>query len=134
MLLFVFLQIDDTDSQTRKLPLRRKLDHMDPLGCVLFIAAICCLLLALQWGGQSRPWKSATIIGLLVGSGLLFSVFLYIQAKLGDRATIPLRVLRQRSILAGAGVLLFLGATTYVVGLLLLLLLWGFRAHHLHDI
>lgn len=81
----------------------------------MFIGAICCLLLALQWGGQTRPWNSSTIIGLLVGFGLLSCVFGYLQWKLGERATIPLRVLRQRSILTGSGVLFFLGASTYVV-------------------
>lgn len=92
-----------------------KLKHTDPLGCFCFVAAVCCLLLALQWGGQSRPWNSSTIIGLLVGFGLLSCVFGYIQWKLGERATIPLRILRQRSILTGSGTLFFLGASTYVV-------------------
>ena len=116
MLLYFFLRISGTDDQNRELPLKIKLGHMDPLGCVLFIAAVCCLLLALQWGGQSRPWNSATVIGLLIGFGLLTFFFFYVQAKLGEKATMPLRVLRKRSILTGAGVLFFLGATTWVVG------------------
>lgn len=116
LLLFFFLRTNDTDNQTRKLPLKVKLGHMDPLGCAVFIAAICCLLVALQVGGQSQSWKSPAVIGLLIGFGLLILLFFYIQAKLGEKATIPLRVLRVRSILAGSGVLFFLGATIYVVG------------------
>ena len=115
LLLFFFLRIHDTDNQTRKLPLKVKLGHTDPLGCIVFIAAICCLLVALQLGGQSQFWKSAAVISLLVGFGLLILLFFYVQAKLGEKATIPLRVLRTRSILAGSGTLFFLGATVYVV-------------------
>ena len=93
-----------------------KLGHMDPLGCTAFIAAICCLLIALQRGGQTESWGSATVVGLFVGFGLLILAFFQIQLKLGEKATIPLRILRSRSMLAGSGVLFFLGATLYVVG------------------
>lgn len=102
------------DNKNRRLSLRQKLDHLDPLGCLFFVGAVCCLLLALQWGGQSKPWKSSPVIGLLVGSFLLICVFAVIQWKRGEKATIPLRVLRRRSILATAGVLFFLGASTFV--------------------
>lgn len=115
VLLFLFLKIRGTENENRMLPIMAKLNHTDPLGCLVFIGAVCCFLLALQWGGQFRQWNSSTIIGLLVGSGLLSCVFGYLQWELGERATIPLRVLRQRSILAGSGVLFFLGASTYVV-------------------
>ena len=115
VLLYIFLKIDGTDNEKRRLAFKAKLSHMDPVGCTVFIAAVCCILLALQWGGQSRSWKSATIIGLFLGFGLLMFLFFAIQLKLGEKATIPLRVLRQRSILGSAGVLFFLGASTYVV-------------------
>lgn len=88
---------------------------MDPLGCLVFIGAVCCLLLALQWGGQSKPWSSSTVIGLLVGFVALSGLFGYLQWRRQDRALIPLRVLRQRSIFTGAMVLFFLGASTYLV-------------------
>ncbi|KAL8934498.1 MAG: hypothetical protein Q9216_005883 [Gyalolechia sp. 2 TL-2023] len=109
-LLTIFLKVNNTMNANQKLPLKVKLGHMDPLGCVVFLGAICCLLLALQWGGQSRPWRSAMIIGLLLGSSALLVLFGFIQWRLGEKATIPLRILRQRSILAGAATLFFLGA------------------------
>lgn len=116
LLLFFFLRIKDTDNRTRKLPLEIKLGHMDPLGCIVFIAAICCLRVALQLEGQSQPWKSATVVGLMIGFGLLILLFFRIQAKLREKASIPLRVLRTRSIVAGSGTLFFPGATISVVG------------------
>lgn len=114
-MLVVFLRIHGADNENRRLPLREKLAHMDPLGCVVFIGSICCLLLALQWGGQTKPWRSSTVIGLFVGSGLLSCIFAYIQWRMGERAMIPLRVLRQRSILAVSGVNFCLGAAAYVL-------------------
>ncbi|KAI4244003.1 MAG: hypothetical protein L6R40_003214 [Gallowayella cf. fulva] len=56
--------------------------------------AITCLVLALQWGGQSMPWKSSTVIGLFAGSGILDSFYLpfYFQAVQGvDPITSGLR-------------------------------------------
>ncbi len=123
VLLFLFLRVRGTRNRNRNLSTKVKLGHMDPFGCIIFLAAVCCLLLALQWGGQSRPWKSQTIIGLFIGSGLLFCVFGFTQWQLGEKATIPLRILRYRSIVTGAGVLFFLGASTYVV---------RYRSYHAH--
>ena len=115
ILLSMFLKIKGTPSENRKLPFTKKLDNMDPLGCFVFIGSICCLLLALQWGGQSKPWNSPTVIGLLVGFVALACLFGYLQWRRQERALIPLRVLRQRSIFTGAMVLFFLGASTYLV-------------------
>lgn len=115
ILLSLFLRIKGTENESRKLPFKRKLASMDPVGCFVFIAAICCLLLALQWGGQSKPWRSSTVIGLLVGFVALGCLFVYLQWRRQDRALIPLRVFRKRSIFTGAMVLFFLGASTYLV-------------------
>ena len=88
---------------------------MDIVGTVLFMGAICCLVLALQWGGQIMPWRSANVIGLLVGFGMLTLLFGFVQRKRGEDALIPLRVLRQRSILVGSIFLFFTGMLNYVV-------------------
>ena len=82
------------------------------------IASVCCLLLALQWGGISYPWKSARIIGLLIGFGLLAVVFGVLQWKLEEKATIPLRILRQRSVLMGGFYVALLNMSIYTVLLL----------------
>ncbi|KAI9845648.1 MAG: hypothetical protein M1837_004622 [Sclerophora amabilis] len=112
--LFFTLRIKGIDETVRKLPLKEKLQRMDLVGTVFFLGAICCLLLAWQWAGQSVPWKSSTIIGLFIGFGLLIGIFGYIQYRRGEHALVPLRILRQRSVLMGAFVLFFLGASTYV--------------------
>jgi hypothetical protein len=53
-----------------------------------------------------------------VGSGLMFALFVTIQWKMGDQATLPFSILLQRSIVSGALYLLALAIPTYVVSLL----------------
>lgn len=116
----VVLKLKDEQNQYRQLPLRKKLTSMDPLGCVIFIGAVCSLLLALQWGGQTLPWQSAKIIGLLVGFALMTILFVFMQLRLQSNALIPVHVFRHRSIWTGAMVLFFLGSSNYLVSILLL--------------
>ena len=113
--LFIFLRIEAPKSKDQRLSLRDKVKSLDYAGCLVFIAATCCLLLALQWGGQSKPWHSATIIALLLTFVILAVAFGFIQWRLQDKALIPLRVLSKRSIFTSAMVLFFLGASSYLV-------------------
>jgi len=39
------------------------------------------LTLATSWGGTTYPWKSATIIGLFVGSTLALGVFVWVESR-----------------------------------------------------
>lgn len=88
---------------------------MDAGGTVLFIGAICCLLMALTWGGQTYAWNDSKIIGLFIGFGLISLCFLYWIWKRGDAALIPLRVLRKRSIYMGAITLFGIGMAVNIV-------------------
>ena len=99
----------------QKLPIRIKLRRLDLVGAVILISALCCLLLALQWGGISLPWRSPRVIGLLTGSGLILICFFLLQWKLGDDGTMPLHVLYQRSIAFGSAFELFVNMSNYTV-------------------
>ncbi|KID62981.1 MFS multidrug transporter, partial [Metarhizium brunneum ARSEF 3297] len=101
---------------TKALPLRQKLFRMDPVGTVLFLGLVCCLLLALTWGGQQYAWDSSQVIGLCVGFGVLLLSFCTWDWKQGDMALIPLRVLRKRSVGMGAIILFAYGVVMYVYG------------------
>ncbi|BCS19563.1 MDR family MFS transporter [Aspergillus puulaauensis] len=91
-----------------------RLKSLDMLGMILIMASVCCLILALHWGSSSLPWGSSRVIGLLVGAGLLLAAFLFSQWKLQDLATVPLRVLLERSIMMGALFSFFLEMSIYV--------------------
>ncbi|KAF8865990.1 MFS general substrate transporter [Acephala macrosclerotiorum] len=91
-----------------RLPLQEKISHLDLPGLLLFIPSVIMLLLAVQWGGNKYAWKSSTIIGLFVGFGLTMLAFAAWEWRQQDEASIPPRIIRQRSILA-AIVIVFLG-------------------------
>ncbi|KAI2613792.1 MFS general substrate transporter [Hypoxylon fragiforme] len=76
--------------------------RLDPLGTFFFIPSIVCLLLALQWGGSTYAWNSWRIILLLVLFGVLLCAFATIQVLMPNTATVPVRVITQRSIAAAA--------------------------------
>ena len=71
--------------------------QFDPYGTAVFIPGVVCLLLALQWGGTQYAWSSARVIVLLTLFGLLISFFVFVQFWKRDKATVPPRILRQRS-------------------------------------
>ena len=39
---------------------KARFQQFDPFGTMVFIPAIVCLLLALQWGGSKYPWGNGT--------------------------------------------------------------------------
>jgi Na+/melibiose symporter-like transporter len=71
---------------------------LDYIGPLIFIPANVLLLLALQFGGSKFQWNAAVVITLLVFAMILFVLWVYSQYRLGDKATIPLRVMRQRTV------------------------------------
>ena len=72
--------------------------QMDPVGTILIMAAGICYLLALQWGGTTKPWSDRTVIGSLVGFLLLLIVFVANEIWMGDRALLQPRLLKMRRI------------------------------------
>lgn len=83
------------------LTFKEKIKKVDYLGTLLAVPAVTCLLMALQWGGTKFGWGSWQIIVPLVFCAVLFAAFGYVQYRQGDKALIPPRILKQRSIIAG---------------------------------
>ncbi|KAI5364061.1 putative major facilitator superfamily, MFS transporter superfamily [Septoria linicola] len=93
---------------------KARLSQFDVEGLIIFLPTVVCLLLALQWGGTQYEWSSGRIIALLVLFGCMLLVFIALQFWKKDKATVPLRVLRQRSIAASAWLAFTLGASFFV--------------------
>ncbi|OAA77138.1 Major facilitator superfamily domain, general substrate transporter [Akanthomyces lecanii RCEF 1005] len=74
------------------------IQQFDPIGTVLFVASILCLLIALQWGGSKYPWSDGRVIALLTVFGISSIAWAFTQWKMGENATVPLRIARQRSV------------------------------------
>lgn len=88
-------------SQDRKRSPGDILKKLDLEGTAILMPCIISLLLALEWGGLTYAWSNWRIILCLVLFGVLLLVWLYIQYAKGDRGTLPLRIVRQRSVAAG---------------------------------
>lgn len=64
--------------------------------------AIICMLLALHFGGTLYSWSNWRLILLFILFGLLITTWLGIQYWKGDMATVPPRMLKQRSFAAAS--------------------------------
>ena len=80
----------------------RRLLHVDPVGAALTMGGITCFILALQYGGNTHPWNSSVVIGLLVGFGLHVFALVGWEIWLGDYAMMLPRLYKQRSLLTTA--------------------------------
>ncbi|KAM0181168.1 hypothetical protein ACHAPF_001913 [Botrytis cinerea] len=94
----VYLKIHRANNP-ENLSILARIMKLDLIGTIIIIPAVVCLLLALQWGGTTYPWSSAKIIGLLVGSILLFILFVISQIVLGDKGILPPRFFKNRNTL-----------------------------------
>lgn len=103
---------DPNDSNKRYLD---RIKELDLIGASILIPGIICLLLAVQWGGSAYAWNSSRIIGLFVGAGILLLIFVYSQIRLGDKATIPPRILKQRTVAAACAYVFFFGSGVFVL-------------------
>ncbi|TGO50570.1 hypothetical protein BOTNAR_0388g00130 [Botryotinia narcissicola] len=56
---------------------KKKLLNIDACGFILFAPTIISFLLALEWGGSSYAWSSATFIGLFCTFFILLLLFMY---------------------------------------------------------
>ncbi|KAL2136481.1 hypothetical protein VTI74DRAFT_3500 [Chaetomium olivicolor] len=87
---------------------------LDLPGFMLISPAAIMLLLGLQYGGNQYAWDSSVVIGLLVGAGVTFIVFLFWEHRQGDEAMVPFALLTHRIIWSAAGNMFFLMASVLV--------------------
>ena len=99
-----------------KLPFLQKIKHLDLPGLGLFVPGVVMLLLALQWGGKRNPWKSATIIGLIIGFVLMICLFAVWEWHQQDEASIPPRIMGQRSVYSAAAIVFFGLGSVQIIG------------------
>lgn len=83
-----------------------------PVGHIVLRTRDRFRLLALQRGGSKYGWKGARIIALFV-FGVLISIF-GVQVWKQDRATIPPRILKQRSIWSSAAYAVSIGSASFI--------------------
>jgi MFS family permease len=93
---------------------------LDPLGTLLFLPCIVCLLIGMEWGGAEMEWSDSRVIALLVVFAVLFTAFVALQAYTRNTtATVPARILLQRSIAFGGLFQFLVGAAMLTVSIYL---------------
>ncbi|KAJ1323001.1 MFS transporter DHA2 family glioxin efflux transporter [Microdochium nivale] len=103
-------------AKTTPASIKEILLQLDLVGVSLLTGAIVAMILALQFGGTTMPWASATVVGLLVGFGLILAVFAVWQAHLGELALFVPRLLRLHRVWASS-VWQFCFSGTYFIAL-----------------
>lgn len=95
--------------------LKEQVKKFDLEGTALFLPAIICLLLALQWGGSTYAWNSGRVIALLVLAAVLILGFIAIQWWKQEDATVPPRIFLNRNVWGSAWFGAMLGAAFFVI-------------------
>ncbi|MCJ1377221.1 hypothetical protein MMC17_000313 [Xylographa soralifera] len=112
---FVFFFRSPERAELAPMSFREKLKQIDIWGTLAFLPAMVCLLVGLQWGGTTYPWSSGRVVALLVIAALLFVAFTIIQIWKQEAATLPPRIITQRSICSGAVFSFLLGGAYFVL-------------------
>ncbi|KAK7961963.1 Bcmfs1 [Apiospora aurea] len=112
---FFFETSKENTTTTKDDTLVQYIMRFDPIGNLLFMPAVICLLLALQWGGTLYPWHDGRIIALFVIFGVLLVLFCATQIRLKENATIPPRIIANRTVWASALYIFFLGSAFYLM-------------------
>ncbi|OLN84390.1 putative HC-toxin efflux carrier TOXA 17 [Colletotrichum chlorophyti] len=99
---------DDTAFLTRLL-------RCDLLGTALFTPGVICLLIVLQGGGTRYAWDSPLVIGLSIVAGALSAAFIAVQVWKKDEASVPPRIITQRTVFASAWFAFWFGVPPFVL-------------------
>ena len=85
------------DIETPKTPLLAGLKAIDWLGSITIVGGTVMFLLGLEYGGVSYPWKSATVICLIIFGLVTIGLFFANEWKLARYPVMPLRLFKRRS-------------------------------------
>lgn len=114
VVIFFILHLPDTGSNRVHMSWKEQLGQLDPIGNICLLPGVVCLLLALQWGGSKYQWNNARIIVLFILFGLLAISFIAVQFWKQEKATVPPRIVKMRSIAAGMWFGIFNGGSMMV--------------------
>ncbi|EPS36331.1 hypothetical protein H072_10162 [Dactylellina haptotyla CBS 200.50] len=114
LVIVVYFHVPRNDNETSKLPWAKKILHLDLLGTSCLVPGVVCLVLALQWGGQQYAWSNGRIIALLTVMSVLLLGFVAVQIFVPETATLPTRIFKQRSVIAGFWQTLCIGSGNYI--------------------
>ncbi|KAK4038248.1 major facilitator superfamily domain-containing protein [Parachaetomium inaequale] len=85
--------------------------RLDPLGMIFFLPGVVCLFIAFQWAGSTYQWNEWRIILLLGIFAACTAAFVAVQILKPETASVPPKVIMQRSVAFGTGFTFFLAGS-----------------------
>ncbi|KAJ9483949.1 hypothetical protein VN97_g9439 [Penicillium thymicola] len=87
----------NVDAGANRLSFRSGLKRLDWLGIVTILGVTLMLLLGLNFGGETFPWKSPTVLCLIVFGVITIPLFVLSEAKYARFPIMPMRLFKHRS-------------------------------------
>jgi MFS transporter, DHA2 family, glioxin efflux transporter len=113
LIIFLFFKTPD-EVKLADVPFKEKLLQMDLVGTALVMSGIISYILALQYGGQTKPWNSSVVIGLLVGFVVISVTFIVWELYQGERAVLVPRLMRKRDVWVSSCYAFFFGGSYFI--------------------
>lgn len=113
--MFVIFKPPPQNAALQRLPRKVKAQKLDGIGSVILLASITCLFLALEWGGAKYSFGNVRIIVLFIVSGFGFVGWIWVQRWKGDNATVPPRIIKQRSIASASLTVFAMGGSFFIL-------------------
>lgn len=101
--LFFFLpdtRIPKVDEEAGRKTWLQTLKDLDIPGTVLLSGCLSSLFIAFNWAGITYSWSDPKIIALLVVAGVLCTIFVTTQIRMGGAGILPTKVARDRNVIA----------------------------------
>lgn len=93
--------------------LSKSTQRIDWWGATTLVAAVVCLMFALEFGGETYPWNSPMIISLFTGFAIFLSIFMFAETRAAE-PIISFEMFRKR-LFASSNALAFFYGTTFIV-------------------
>lgn len=113
--LFFTSPVRQREAAMNSIGFQERLKQFDPIGTILFMPCVISLLLALQWGGSKYPWSNGRIIALFVVFVILAVAFVAVQIWKQENATVPPRILKNRTMAFSTWFVICLGGSFFVL-------------------
>ena len=113
--IILFFFVAPKAARPQKATTKEKILQLDLAGSFIFMAAIVCLILALQWGGTTKSWGDSDVIGTLVGFFVILAVFIVNEWWMDERALMVPRLIKQKTFLLMALYVMFNCATFFIL-------------------
>lgn len=117
-MVFIFFSLPNdigrSSQEIRGLTYLQLIRKFNPIGAIILLVSVVCLLLALQWGGGTGDWQEPRVIASISVFAVTWIIWCIMQYIQGDEATLPWKVAKQRSVL-GATLYTTLGSAAFTI-------------------